>query len=519
MQIDQIFSAVNSRVETERRQYAPGPETGKERDAGTISSADILEALEQNEDGDAALYIKQNKSCFLYDVAAGRWYVWAGHFWKKDNLGEAARAIDGVIELYAQEVQRQAWQRLHSEKAGRTDEAKRHKEIEDSLLKRIRALQTINRKENILTLARTGRDSLANAGNQWDQKPWLLACQNGVIDLKTGNLGTGNPDDYLKTVAPVEYHGINTPAPIFERFISEIFNGVKELIFFIQVLFGYGITGFTNWHVYPIFHGPHGRNGKGTFLEIVKIVLGDLAYKARSESLLESKHTPQRGSADADTLAFKGKRIIWASETSEGRRLNASRIKELCGGDTLNARAVYGRDPVEFAPTHLLILLTNERPQAAASDAALWERILLIPFSVRFVDNPKEQNERKADHELLEKLKLEAPGILAWLVRGCLEWQRTGLNPPDCVRVATREYQKEEDLIERFLNDRCLIGPAYEIQAGILYKVYQLWADEMGLKPMTGIKFGKEILRRFDSYQKRHVFYIGLGLLDGSEKE
>lgn len=522
--IEQIAADVKARVEFERPKVAPEPatepDTNQIPEADTIIlSADILDAVQDNEDGDARLYIKQNKDRFLYDVSAGVWYMWAGNFWTKASLGEPMRAVDGVIELYGQEAQRQAWQRLQSEKAGRTDEAKQHKEIEDLLLKRIRALQTVSRKENVLTLARTGRDSLANRGDGWDQKPLKLACQTGVIDLATGKLEAGNPDDHLKTIAPVDYYGIDTPAPIFERTISEIFNDVSELVYFIQVLFGYGITGFTNWHIYPIFHGPHGRNGKGTLLEMIKIVLGDLAYKARSETLLESRHTPQRGSADADTLAFKGKRIIWASETSEGRRLNASRIKELCGGDTLNARAVYGRDPQEFSPTHLLILLTNERPQATANDAALWERILLIPFDVRFVDDPKGQNERKADHDLLDKLKQEAPGILSWLVRGCLAWQREGLNPPDCVKAATKEYQKEEDLIERFFNDRCVIGPTYEIQAGILYKTYQAWADEMGLKPMTGIKFGKEIQQRFDSYQKRHVFYIGLGLLDVTEKE
>lgn len=160
-----------------------------------------------------------------------------------------------------------------------------------------------------------------------------------------------------------------------------------------------------------------------------------------------------------------------------------------------------------------MILLTNERPQATASDAALWARILLIPFNVRFIDEPKGQNERKADHDLLNRLKAEAPGIMAWLVRGCLLWQREGLAPPEIVKAATREYQKEEDLIERFLNDRCIVGATYEIQAGILYKTYQAWAEENGLKPMTGIKFGKEMQSRFDSHQKRHVIYIGLSLL------
>jgi putative DNA primase/helicase len=504
--IEQVAAGVNDQVDAERVKLS------QEQKAATPSSV-IIEALEDNEDGDARLFIEYNKGRFLYDVAAGRWYVWHNHYWKKDTLGEATRAIDGVIDIYAEESQRQAWQRLQNQKNGKTDEAKKHKDIEDTLLKRIKALQTVTRKENILTLARTGRDSLANPGDQWDQEPYLLPCLNGVINLKTGTLEPGNPDDYLKTVAPVDYQGIDTPAPVFEHFIFEIFDGNQDLILFIQKMFGYGITGLTNYHVFPIFHGPQGRNGKGTLLEVIKYVLGELAYKTRAETLLESRHSLQRGSADADTLAFKGKRIIWTSETSDTRKLNAARIKELNGGDTLNARAVYGRDPVEFAPTHLLILLTNERPQATASDAALWARILLIPFNVRFIDEPKGQNERKADHDLLNRLKAEAPGIMAWLVRGCLLWQREGLAPPEIVKAATREYQKEEDLIERFLNDRCIVGATYEIQASILYKVYHGWAEENGLKPMTGIKFGKEMQNRFDSYQKRHVFYTGLSLL------
>jgi len=518
MNIEEMSATVNERVYYEQRTYAP-PEPEINEAAENTPSGYILEALADNEDGDARLYIDQNQGQFVYDVAAGRWFIWNSHYWEKDTLGEATRAIDSVIELYAEEAQRQAWQRLQSEKSGKSDDAKKHKDIENDLLKRIRALQTVTRKDSVLMLARTGRDSLANPGDKWDQKPWLLPCKNCVIDLQTGNTTAGNPEDYLRTVAPVEYHGIETPAPTFERFISEIFNDDMGLVSFIQRLLGYGITGLTNYHVHPIFHGPQGRNGKGTLLEIIKFVLGDLAYKARSETLLESKHTPGRGSADADTLAFRGKRIIWASETSESRRLNASRIKELCGGDTLNARAVYGRDPVEFSPTHLLILLTNERPQATASDAALWERILLIPFNIRFVDNPKSDNEKQADHNLLEKLKAEAPGILAWLVRGCIAWQKEGLNQPDIVKAATREYQQEEDLIERFLNDRCLIGDSYEVQHKVLYSTYRTWAEENGLKPISGIKFGTEIQKRFDSYKKRYIYYIGIELSDGSEKD
>lgn len=504
------IETINQQVEGQRQQEPQAPPVP---DSVQFPSVVIQYALNHNEDGDAFLYQEMNRGLFCYDTAAGRWYVWTGHFWQKDILGDATKAIDGIIELYIKEALRVSWQRLHALRTGgEQGEIKRLNDLHRDLCNRVRSLQTVKRKTNVLTLSHTGADSLAIRGDEWDRDPWLLGCRNGVIDLRTGELMPGQPSDYIKTIAPTEYHGLHYPAPIWEQFILDIFQYDKELAAYIQRLLGYGITGHSNWHVYPIFHGQQGRNGKGTILETLKTVLGDLAHKARSDTLLESGKAT-RGSADADTLAFRGKRIIWASETSEGRKLNASRIKELCGGDTLNARAVYGRDPVEFSPTHLLILLTNDRPQAPAGDEALWERINLIPFNVRFVDNPWEKNERPADHDLLEKLKGEASGILSWLVRGCLAWQREGLKPPETVLVATKEYRVGEDMIEQFLSDRCLTGTDHKAQAGPLYTAYLVWSSEMGIEPMKGIRFAKEIASRFEKDESgRHVFYLGIGL-------
>ena len=506
---------IDNKVEQERRTYAPEPE---ENMAGqtAFSSDRILEALKRNEDGDAELFVELNRGRLVYDAASGRWYVFQEHYWKIDALNEAMRAIDEVVEVYVLEAKRQGWQRLQAQKDGKNDETEKIKSIVEDLHKRIKDLLTVRRKKNVLELARTGADSLAIRGGEWDRDPWLLGCQNGVIDLKTGELRPGRPDDYIKTIAPVEYLGLDTPAPTWERFITEISGQNAGLPEYFQRLFGYGITGLTNWHVCPIFEGPDGRNGKGTLLETVKYTLGDLAYKTRAEILLESRSTPGRGSADADTLAFRGKRIIWASETNPGRTVNASRIKELVGGDTLNARAVYGRDPVEFHPSHLLILLTNSRPKAPADDAALWERIHLVPFHVRFVDAPQGPNERKADHDLSIKLQAEASGILSWMIRGCLEWQREGLNPPECLRAATAEYREDEDVLKHFIDERCLLRPDLVVRAKPFYENYQQWAGEMGHTPLSSVNFGKQMKKRFKYDEDRKgVFYQGVGLIRG----
>jgi putative DNA primase/helicase len=137
----------------------------------------------------------------------------------------------------------------------------------------------------------------------------------------------------------------------------------------------------------------------------------------------------------------------------------------------------------------------------------------LIPFRFTFKDNPQGPNERKRDPHLLTKLKAEASGILAWLVRGCLEWQAQGLNPPEIITNATREYRHEEDQLGRFLDDSCTFGPHIEAQSSKLFEAYKLWCESQGERAMSGRAFGEDMMKRFDSYEKRHVrFYLGLGL-------
>jgi len=136
----------------------------------------------------------------------------------------------------------------------------------------------------------------------------------------------------------------------------------------------------------------------------------------------------------------------------------------------------------------------------------------LIPFDISFVASPTKPNERKIDLELPDKLKNESSGILLWLLEGCLKWQKQGLNPPETVLAATKEYQAEEDFIGNFINENCEVAPDIKVQAGKLYGVYKDWCDEYGHEPISGKAFGIDIKSRFDSYTKKYVFYKGVGL-------
>ena len=478
MRIEEIAQAVNERVEAERRQFGPGTEpdagqdnggNGQDHESELVPSANVLKALAANEDGDATLYVDLHRGRLVYDMAAGRWFTWTGQAWQKTMLNEAARAVDAVIDLYAQEAERQAWARVGAEKAGRTAEAKKHREKEDVLLKRIRTLQTVARKENVLTLAHTGAASLAITGLEWDRDPWLFGCPNGVIDLRTGELRPGVPKDFIRLVTTVVYSGLITPAPVWEKFLWEIFNGDIELIDFMQRLFGYCMTATATEHKAPILWG-QGRNGKTTLVEAVAYVFGDYAGTAESEMLLKQRFGRHSGAPSPDIMALRGRRFVVCSETESGRHFNVSRLKWLCGGDTLTGRDPWGKELVTFKPSHTLFLSTNHKPHANADDYAFWKRALLIPFTLSFVDQPHESHERKADPGLLDKLKAEASGVLAWCVRGCLEWQRKGLLPPESVKAATAAYQEEEDIIKHFLDERCTVQADLTVKAGLLYQ-------------------------------------------------
>jgi putative DNA primase/helicase len=266
-------------------------------------------------------------------------------------------------------------------------------------------------------------------------------------------------------------------------------------------------------HRYPILYG-EGRNGKGTLFEALAYVLGQLAGPIESEMLLAHNFAKHSGAPTSDIIYLRGKLLVWSSETEEGRHLSTGRLKWLTGGDTLTGRAPHGKRQVSFRPTHTVFLLTNCKPHAPANDFALWSRIILIPFTQSFVDEPSKGNEHKADPGLLDKLKAEASGILAWLVKGCLEYQRIGLKPPDAVKKATEAYRQDEDLITRFITEECDCAPHYRIKSRELYNAYKGWTQDNGFETLNLTRFGKEMKTRFDSVTSGYVFYIGIKLLE-----
>jgi len=281
------------------------------------------------------------------------------------------------------------------------------------------------------------------------------------------------------------------------------------MIEFVQRLLGYSSSGLATEHILPICWG-QGRNGKGVLMLAIAHVLGQLADPIPSETLLDQSIARNGSSHTADLMILKGRRIVWASEVGENRRFDAAKVKWLVGGDKIVARPPFGKGFITFDPTHTLFVLTNHKPAAPADDYAFWQRVLLIHFGVSFVDHPRKPNEMKRDPEILNRLKAESAGILAWLVRGFLQWRERGLNPPRQVFEKTSQYQMEEDIIGAFMNECCTISNDQRVRANDLYQAYQEWCKDNGHRPLSNTRFGKKMSEKFEKRTSNGNWYIGI---------
>lgn len=218
----------------------------------------------------------------------------------------------------------------------------------------------------------------------------------------------------------------------------------------------------------------------------------------------------EKQSAIGNELAsLLGCRIVTASEISDGTRLNEARIKAVTGGDPITARPLYGH-LFTYNPTFHIWLAANHKPEIRGVDDGIWRRVKCIPFTASFVG--------REDKNLIHSLQAELPGILAWAVRGAVEWHRSGLQEPTIVSMTTQEYRTENDLYGTFLNECTELGEEFAVPKEMLYQGYVIWAKANGLDAVSNIIFSRKMSERGLQVtlkgKKRDRFYVGLRLIE-----
>lgn len=326
------------------------------------------------------------------------------------------------------------------------------------------------------------RDAVSVDAARLDADPWLLGVPNGVVDLRTGQLREARREDLITRQAGVAYDPTAT-CPRFVRFMHECMGGDAELVGYLLRWGGYALTGLVREHALAVWHGADGANGKSTLINLLAHVLGDYHGTAASEVLLASG----AGQHPTGLMDLRGRRLVTSNEAPEGKAWNEARIKQLSGGDVVKARAM-ACDYVDLRPTWKIVLATNSRPLVREQGGALWRRLQLVPWAVSF--------RGREDRDLEAALARESAGVLALLVRSCLEWAREGLAPPAAVLAAGNDYRTSQDAIGEFLAETTTALEGGRVVRAALYAAYRWWAQSTGEHTYPASAFYRVMVER-----------------------
>jgi putative DNA primase/helicase len=413
-------------------------------------------------DEDLALRFAERYADDLRYVAAwGRWFVWTGTHWQIDDTLSAFDRARAICR----------------EAAAKCDE--------ERIAGIVASAKTVAAVER---LAKADR-RIAATVDQWDQDPWLLNTPDGVIDLRTGRCRAHRPDDYMTKITAV---GPAEDCPRFLTFLAKITGDDADLQAYIRRTLGYALTGETREQALFFAYGT-GANGKSVLLSTVSGILGTYHRTAPIETFAASNNERH----PTDLAGLRGARLVTATETEEGRHWAESRVKQLTGGDLIAARFMR-QDFFEYRPQFKLLIAGNHQPSLRSVDEAIRRRFHMIPFAVTI---PADER----DLQLVEKLKVEWAGILAWLIEGCLQWQRHGLQPPRAVLGATTAYLEAEDGLAAWIDERCERDPSAWGQSTALFASWKAWAEPAGENPGTKKRFAQSLVNRgFARHKKNH---------------
>ncbi len=421
--------------------------------------------------GNAERFACQHGDWVRYCYEWRAWLLWDGRHWRKDPGDGAMRLAKATAR------------RIYEETATEPDDARRQRlaawAVQSESEKRLRAMLALAQSE----------PGIAVRPDALDSDPRLLNVDNGTLDLRTGELRPHRREDLLTKIVPVVYDPAAT-CTLWLATLERIFGGRRPLIDYMQKAIGYALTGDTTEQVLFVFWGG-GSNGKTVILTTAVTMLGDYALSTRPETLMAKKGD----SIPNDVAQLRGRRLVIAVEADPGQRLAEGLVKQMTDGDVMTARFMHA-EFFEFEPTFKLFLGTNHRPAIRGTDHAIWRRIRLIPFTVTIPDDQQ-------DRHLTEKLRAEWPGILAWAVQGCLDWQRDGLGLPDEVKAATETYRIDMDLLGDFLEECCVFEAGATLASSTLYESYDAWAHRNGEKPLSHRAFSLRLAER--GLQKRHT--------------
>jgi P4 family phage/plasmid primase-like protien len=432
--------------------------------------------------GNAERLVRRFGDRIRYVRDIGEWRVWDEKRWAPDTHG----IIDRLAKKVAQEI---------------FDEAKGLEDDERTPVLRWAIISEAKDRRNAMIDLASKERTVVTVINDYDRDPWLFNCQNGTIDLHMGKLKPHDPADMITTISPVVLDP-KAECPQWLAFLNEVMGSDQQMVDFLSRATGYTLSADTSAQAMFFPYGD-GCNGKGVFLEVVRYVMGGYGKDTSFETFVITRN---KNEARNDLAGLVGARFVTASESQDGHKLDEALIKRLTGGDPITCRKLH-HEFFTFYPNFKIWMHSNYKPVIRGTDWGIWRRLKCIPFEVTIPDD-------KRDEQLAPKLKTEASGILNWMLKGMADYLKFGMMYPDKVNEATTKYRESQDVVGRFLGDKCVIAEYAESKQTEMYTAFTMWAEANREHVMKESQFSDAMRKRFG--KPRHKadgnYWQGVGL-------
>jgi putative DNA primase/helicase len=431
-------------------------------------------------------FVSEHGTNIRFVPELGEWLTYDGKRWVIDTKGV------GVLNMVTQRHRVESiaeWKQAIQQQ----DTKKKTQQIQ-----RAKRLGNIGSIQAVVTLARADQRIIARH-DQLDANAWLLNVENGIVNLRNGQLQQHDPSQLMTKMASVEYNE-NAECPQWQQFLDRIIPDT-EVQDFIQHFVGSCLTGEIRDQYLVLFIGG-GANGKSVFVEVIREMLNDYAAIIEPGDLVVTRNEPHPTSR----LKLMGARFATCNEVEGNARLSDVKVKRLTGGDTLTGRGM-GKDFIDFKPTFKPVLIANHKPPMQEQDEGIRRRLVVVPFNVTIPSH-----ERNPD--LKQQLLKELPGILAWAVRGCLAWNQDGrLIQPNDVENATFNYLQDNDTVQAFLDECCQLDPKAKETKGDFHKAYALWCERSGVTAKTTNAVSRQLKTKFGEVGGKARSWLGVKVL------
>lgn len=433
-------------------------------------------------------YNKDTRFC----PEAKSWYTYDGGKWTKDvgSLLVSAKIKEFVrlMALYCGEI---------------TDDDKRKEYM--SFVSKMGDRRFRDR------LMKDAADSMKIAAAMFDTHPYLVNCQNGTYDLESMTFREHKWDDFLTMQTNFEYSLQDVRCERWEQFIAEVTQNDKDKADYLQRTLGYSILGTGKEECMFILHGKTTRNGKSTLLDAIQHLLGDYSTVAPVELICKADRQRNAEAANPVLARLKGKRMVTMSESDTSGKLDEATIKQYTGGEDITARELY-QEAITFKPQFTMWLSCNDLP--AVKDKSLFasDRVRVIEFNRHFTDAEQDKG-LKDFFESQDAMK----GIFTWLVAGYFKYRRFGLRMSEPMKAVVKQYEKDNDLVLQFLEEKGERNDDVSTRAKNLYDTYKIWCKSNGYYVCSMKKFNAEVTAHPEWYAEKGVssgvtVFRGLGL-------